>query len=242
MACTAKLRGHKASVCCVTVREADHLAVSSAEDGSVCSFDLRTHSLAASLQVAAEDAAVPSVTLHPSNHNLLYCCCDSSVLCLDQRKVSNLCKCKRRPCIMEPSQAYDDGSHLQGGDGCMHRLNFNIEEVNSIAVNAKGTMLAAADDAGQVAVIDLATHSLARMLESGHANVASSVTFRDHRPWEVVSGGLDAVAVLWDFASGKPLKRWEFCTLSFLIAPLSAGIGHDETQPLRNGVYRSRRR
>ena len=99
----------------------------------------------------------------------------------------------------------------------MHRLNLNHEEVNSIAVNVKGTMLAAADDAGQVAVVDLATHSLMRMPRSGHANVASSVTFRDHRLWEVVSGGLDAVAVLWDFASGRQLKRWEFGVLMFLL-------------------------
>ena len=208
----------------------------------MCSFDLRTHSLAARLQVADVDAAVPSVALHPNNHNLLFCCCDSSVLCLDQRKVNHLCSFKYRPCIMKPSQAHDDGSNLQGGDGCLHRLNFNNEEVSSIAVNAKGTMLAAADDAGQVAVIDLATNSLARLLRSGHANLASSVTFRDHRPWEVVSGGLDAVAVLWDFASGRPLKRWEFGPSLFLIAPLPARIGHDGTQPHRNGVCRSRRR
>lgn len=77
-----------------------------------------------------------------------------------------------------------------------------------MAVNAKGTLLAAADDSGQTAVIDIAAGTLVRTLKKGHQNIASSVSFREHNPWEVVTGGLDSCIIRWDFSSGRPLRRW----------------------------------
>ena len=35
------------------------------------------------------------------------------------------------------------------------------------------------------------------------------VAFRPHRPWEVLSASLDASLIRWNFATGRPLRRWD---------------------------------
>lgn len=77
-----------------------------------------------------------------------------------------------------------------------------------MAVNDKGTILAAADDSGQIAILDLQSGKLVKMLTGGHSSIASTVAFREHSPWEVLSGGLDKQIIRWNFSSGKPMKRW----------------------------------
>jgi hypothetical protein len=47
-----------------------------------------------------------------------------------------------------------------------------------------------------------------KTLRRGHSNICSSVAFRPHRPWEVLSGGLDAAVVRWDFSRLRPLHTW----------------------------------
>ena len=42
-----------------------------------------------------------------------------------------------------------------GGEAVVARLHHNTDEINSLAINAKGLFLAAADDEGSVAVLDL---------------------------------------------------------------------------------------
>lgn len=88
------------------------------------------------------------------------------------------------------------------------RLNISREEINSVAINHKGTLLASADDAGEVAIIDIEAGTLTKSLKKGHTNIASSVTFRRHRPWEVISGGLDCMLLKWDFSAAKIARRW----------------------------------
>lgn len=89
----------------------------------------------------------------------------------------------------------------------MWQHSFNAEEVNCIAVSANGRIVAAADDSGEIAVIDIAAKSLIRTLKGGHTNIASGVLFPKDREWQVLSGGLDSQLMLWDFSSGRPLKR-----------------------------------
>jgi hypothetical protein len=40
-------------------------------------------------------------------------------------------------------------------------------------------------------VVDLAAGKLFRNMRGAHANICSSVAFRRHRPWELLSGALD---------------------------------------------------
>ena len=64
------------------------------------------------------------------------------------------------------------------------RYTLNAEEVNQVAVNAAGSFLAAADDAGDVAIIDLKSHSRRKRLRGGHSSLCSSVAFRADHPWQ----------------------------------------------------------
>lgn len=64
------------------------------------------------------------------------------------------------------------------------RYAHNADEVNQVAVNAAGTFLAAADDAGEVAIIELKTHNRRKRLRGGHSNLCSSVAFRADHPWQ----------------------------------------------------------
>ena len=77
---------------------------------------------------------------------------------------------------------------VQAGQGAVapvaQRYTLNAEEVNQIAVNAAGSFLAAADDAGEVAIIDLKSHSRRKRLRGGHSNLCSSIAFRADHPWQ----------------------------------------------------------
>ena len=101
---------------------------------------------------------------------------------------------------------------MGSADACTHRFAFSRDEVNQVAINPKGTLLAAADDAGEIAVIDLAAGTLRRTLRGGHSNICSAAVFRENSPWELLSGGLDAEVVRWDFSGGRPLRRWRLGT------------------------------
>jgi len=53
----------------------------------------------------------------------------------------------------------------------LRRYEFNQDDVNHIVLNRKGTMLAAADDTGDVKVIDVEKCKLHKTLRGGHENV-----------------------------------------------------------------------
>ena len=57
-------------------------------------------------------------------------------------------------------------------------------------------------------VVDLRTGEPQRALRGGHANICTAVAFRPHRPWELLSGGLDGALVRWDFSTGRPRRTW----------------------------------
>ena len=48
-----------------------------------------------------------------------------------------------------------------------------------------------------------------RALRGGHANICAAVAFRPHRPWELLSGGLDGALVRWEFSTGRPRRTWQ---------------------------------
>lgn len=85
----------------------------------------------------------------------------------------------------------------------------NSDEINSLALSPNGTYLAAADDSGEIKVINVRTHQLHKTLKGAHTNICAAVAFRPHHPWELLSGGLDAQVVRWNFATGRPLRQWQ---------------------------------
>lgn len=56
--------------------------------------------------------------------------------------------------------------------------SFNSDEVNSISVSPNGRFLAAADDAGDVKIIDASTWQLFKSMRGAHDNICSSGVFR----------------------------------------------------------------
>lgn len=91
----------------------------------------------------------------------------------------------------------------------MWSQKFNADEVNCLAVNSDGRLLASADDSGQVAIIDPASKALVRTFKKGHTSIASSVIFQGQNSWQAVSGGLDCQLIQWEVSCGKPLQRWQ---------------------------------
>lgn len=91
----------------------------------------------------------------------------------------------------------------------LHRYSVNNDEINSLALSPNGTYLAAADDTGAIKIINIRTHQLHKTLIGCHSNICAAVSFRPHNPWELLSGGLDAQVVRWNFATGRPVRRWQ---------------------------------
>lgn len=45
--------------------------------------------------------------------------------------------------------------------------------------------------------MDLASRKLYKSVRQAHTNIVSSVAFRRHRPWELLSGALDMTVARW---------------------------------------------
>jgi WD40 repeat protein len=54
-----------------------------------------------------------------------------------------------------------------------HAHAYNSDEINSLALSPSGRFLAAADDAGEVRVVDVRSGALYKTLRGGHSNIAS---------------------------------------------------------------------
>ncbi|PIA33939.1 hypothetical protein AQUCO_03900061v1 [Aquilegia coerulea] len=85
-----------------------------------------------------------------------------------------------------------------------------IATSGEISCSSKSTFLAAADDSGDIKIIDIRQHCLYKTLRSEHTSICSSVQFLPWRPWEAITGGLDAKLVMWDFSKGRPCKIMDF--------------------------------
>ncbi|KAA8495115.1 WD repeat-containing protein 53-like [Porphyridium purpureum] len=90
----------------------------------------------------------------------------------------------------------------------------HVNEINSIDVSVNGQHAAVCDDAGNVRIVDLDDSRRAfRVMPRLHQNIATSVAFRPHEPWQLISAGLDAYAALWDFRRARVLHTWNLNVL-----------------------------
>ncbi|PSC75076.1 WD repeat-containing 53 [Micractinium conductrix] len=205
---TALAPGHGDSVLCCAVLGEQRLLASGAEDGTLCFTDFATLKPVGRL-VAPDGDAVPALCSHPAEPHTLFAAAGAAVLQLDLRRGL-------------------------GGEALCRSFHVNADEVNGLAVGtANGGWLAAGDDAGEVAVISLQQPGGAaaagdaaaaaagtaaagapagrphyKTLRRGHSNICACVAFRPHRPWELLSGGLDSTVVRWDFNRLRPLHSW----------------------------------
>ncbi|KXZ55654.1 hypothetical protein GPECTOR_2g1204 [Gonium pectorale] len=96
------------------------------------------------------------------------------------------------------------------------------EEVNGLSISPRGAHLAAADDAGEVQVYDLAAGRQFKGIRNVHRSICSSVAFRAHKPWDLLSGGLDSTVAKYDFSRPKCIDRWD---MNAIVGEGSAGGG-----------------
>ncbi|XP_052182516.1 uncharacterized protein LOC127795102 isoform X2 [Diospyros lotus] len=183
MAEPRRLRGHKATAtCCIASRHRPGLVATSGEDGCVCWFDLRCKDVLFSMNVGSNP--ISSLCFKPDNEDIIYVSSGTEVTGLDL--------------------------HLAGSWKKLESYNYNKEEINQITCNSRSCFLAAADDGGDVKIIDIQQQCLYKTLKAGHASICSSVQFLPWRSWEVITGGLDSKLVMWDFSKGRPYKVLDF--------------------------------
>jgi len=120
------------------------------------------------------DGDVTSIACSNICSDLFYVACGFKIYCYDIRNLSSTVS------------SYD----------------FNEEEINEIALNEKENFLAAADDSNNIKVIDVASSKVFKTLRK-HTNICSTVRFRPHRPWELLSGGYDSKLIQWDFGKSR---------------------------------------
>ncbi|KAL7129841.1 hypothetical protein ABFS83_13G094500 [Erythranthe nasuta] len=179
-----RLRGHKAAAtCCVASRIRPGLIATAAEDGCVCWYDLRCKDVLFSMDVGNGNP-VSSLCFKPGDEDIIYVSAGNEVKCFDLHMT-------------------DSWKQLQS-------YSYNKDEINQIACHPKSSFLAAADDAGDIKIIDVHQRCLYKTLRAGHNSICSSVQFLPWRSWEVITGGLDSKLVMWDFSKGRPKTIMDF--------------------------------
>jgi WD40 repeat protein len=173
--------GHTSDVACLDVSQAGTQLVSGGEDG-LRLWDLRSPEAAAVGHVQLKSGAesgVTSVCCSKKDGNLIWASVSTSIMLLDARKM--------------------------GSPVCTVKVN--ADEVNHITLNTAETLLAAADDSGEIRIIDTSSKALFKTLRKQHKNICSSVQFSPTKPDELFSGSLDCSIVRWDFKTLKCIHR-----------------------------------
>ena len=86
----------------------------------------------------------------------------------------------------------------------------NVDEINQIAIDAKGKVMLCADDTGSITVVQLPNDSsTAQRGDSScnsfraHSSICMAVAFRESPPSHVLTGGLDSIINLWNYKQPK---------------------------------------
>ncbi|KAK7318830.1 hypothetical protein RJT34_03537 [Clitoria ternatea] len=184
-----RLKGHADSTtCCIASHQRSHLIVTSGDDGRVCWFDLRCSDVP-QLVMDVSVEPVSSLCFKTGMEDMIYAASGKEIKCFDVR----LGAAEWKP---------------------LENYNYNKEEINKVVCNSKSSFLAAADDNGEVKIIDIHQQCLYKTLRAGHTSICSTVEFLPWRSWEVLSGGLDSMLMLWDFSKGRPYKVVDFATFN----------------------------
>ncbi|XP_058201020.1 uncharacterized protein LOC131315833 isoform X1 [Rhododendron vialii] len=178
-----RLRGHNATATfCIASRDRPGLIATAGEDGCVCWFDMRCKDVLF-VMLVGEDP-ISSLCFKPGNEDIIYVSSGTEVKAFDV--------------------------HSAASWKWLESHNYNKEEINQIACNSRSCFLAAADDGGDVKIVDIRQQCLYKTLRAGHTSICTCVQFLPWRPWEVITGGLDSKLVMWDFSKGRPRKIVDF--------------------------------
>lgn len=154
--------GHSTSILCVGVSPGpESLLASGSESGEVTVWSQEGNVAGRLTLPGGEDST--SVVFSPAAPSQLYVSHGDSVSVLDPRNLKG------------PVEEFQGAGE---------------EEINALALNDTGSVLAVADDSGAVRVLELPGGKVCRTLRR-HTNICSSVAFRPHRPNNLVSAGLD---------------------------------------------------
>ncbi|KAM7262641.1 hypothetical protein ACFE04_000324 [Oxalis oulophora] len=175
-----RLRGHKSTAtCCIAAREKPGVIATSGEDGCICWFDLRCKDVQPIIIMdIANNEHVSSLCFKTGNENIIYASSGNEVKCFDVNMPPVSWK-------KQPLESY----------------SYNSDEINQIACNSKSSFLAAADDSGDVKIVDIRQKHIYKTLRDGH----SSVSFLS-----IITGGLDSKLIMWDFSKGRPFKILDY--------------------------------
>lgn len=84
---------------------------------------------------------------------------------------------------------------------------YNNDEINQVHISDKENFLAACDDSGETKILSLQEKKIYKTLRHKHSNICSTVAFRPHRQWEVVTAGLDCKLIHWYYAKPKVMNE-----------------------------------
>mmetsp|Transcript_47347 Transcript_47347/g.125706 ORF Transcript_47347/g.125706 Transcript_47347/m.125706 type:complete len:231 (-) Transcript_47347:26-718(-) len=88
-------------------------------------------------------------------------------------------------------------------------INEHTDEVNHLCFQFDGSLLAAADDSGDIILYDLRMMNIFKKLKRKHSNICTKVLFRPGKPADLISGGLDGQLLHWNINKGKPLNSYD---------------------------------
>ncbi|RZC54332.1 hypothetical protein C5167_013202 [Papaver somniferum] len=200
-----RLKGHKGTVtCCIASRDRPGIIATSGEDGRICWFDMRCKDVVLTMDL--DNKPISSICFKPGNEDVVYASSGAEVMFFDVHMAS---------------------SWKQLGS-----YSYNKEEINQITCSSKSSFIAAADDSGDIKMFLHVTRPVQK--ECQHVGyylflnsirrfvavcsfflgdlgkICSSVQFLPWRPWEVITGGLDAKLMMWDFSKGRQCKIVDF--------------------------------
>ncbi|GAB2231317.1 hypothetical protein Droror1_Dr00010323 [Drosera rotundifolia] len=179
-----RLRGHQAAAtCCIPSRQTPALVATAGEDGRVCFFDLRCKDVQLMIELG-NDHPVSSLCYNQDNESVIYVSAGAQVKCFDVHKATS----------WKPLETY----------------RHNKDEINQVVCNSRSSYIAAADDNGDIKIIDIREQCLYKTLRAGHSSICGTVQFLPWKPWEVISGGLDSKLVMWEFSRGRAYHVLDF--------------------------------
>eukprot|EP01135_Chromosphaera_perkinsii_P008750 Nk52_evm83s1444 gene=Nk52_evmTU83s1444 len=178
------LKGHENEVVTVEYLIKHGLLCSGDANGAIKLWDVDQQKCTQTIDAMCEfgGGAVNSFCLHPTNEHILYVACGNQIGSLD----------------------------LRNANTWIEKYDVSKDDINQISINGKGKLLAAADDEGEIQVIDLETKYVKSSLSNGHSSICSGVLFRPNNPWEIVSCGLDCKVLQWDLGRGRILNSLDF--------------------------------
>ncbi|XP_020247388.1 LOW QUALITY PROTEIN: WD repeat-containing protein 53 [Asparagus officinalis] len=185
-----RLKGHNAAAtCCIAAASPPGVRGSAPQDACMCWLDLRCKDVI--FYHRTRQRTVSSLCSKLGNEDVVYASSGTQISCIDVHMASSTWK---------PLETY----------------SYNKEEINQIAFSPNSYFLAAADDSGDVKIIDTRQQCLYKTLRGVHSSICSSVQFLSWKSWSAITGGLDSKLAMWDFSRGRAYKVKDYGNICYI--------------------------